>query len=625
MHEHEHEIESNNKLKIIVAAVLLVAMAFVEQKFNLSNMLKIIFYLVIYLLVGFEVLKKAFKRILKGDAFDECFLMSIATIAAFVIGEYREAVAVMLFYQIGDLFEDYAKDKSEENIVELMNIRPDKAYISKDGKVEEVNPADIEVGSILVIKNGDKVPIDGVVVEGSTELNTVALTGESIPRSVKLCDMVLSGSINMSSTIKIKTVKRFEDSTASKIIDLVKNASEKKSKSEKFITGFAKVYTPIVCLIALLIFVLPQVYSFIMYGKSDIVAWAYRAVTILVISCPCSLVVSIPLAFFASVGKASKKGILIKGTNNIETLSKLNTMIVDKTGTMTKGVFEIVAVHNEENIDEKDVLKYAAYVENYSNHPIAHCIKKEYNQSIDELKIKDCKEIGGYGLSAYVDGKYVLVGSKRLMKDNNILVKDCELSGTEVHVAVDNVYYGHIIISDVIRDEAKDTISLLKQKYVDDVIMLTGDDEKVAKAVANKIGITEYHAKLLPDDKLRYVESMYIENNKQKIAFVGDGINDAPVLVRSDIGISMGGIGSDASVEASDVVIMDDNLTKIITTLDISKRTMRVVYEIIVLSLAVKIIVLICSIFGITSMWLAVFADVGMLIICILNALRLLF
>ena len=623
MHEHEHNEELNNKIKIIVTVLLLVALYFVERNLNLGVDLIPILYLIVYLYIGDEVLKRALNGIIKGRAFDECFLMSLATVAAFILGEYREAVAVMLFYQIGELFEDYAMDKSERNIVELMNIRPDKAYVFDNGEIKDVDSANVFIDSILVIKNGDKIPIDGIIIEGSTDLNTSALTGESIPRSVKVGDTVLSGSVNISAPIKIKTIKRFEDSTASKIIDLVKNASEKKSQSEKFITNFAKVYTPIVCLLAILAFVLPQLFCIITYRELDLVAWAYRAVTILVISCPCSLVVSIPLAFFASVGKASKKGILIKGTNNIETLSKINTLVVDKTGTMTKGVFEIVAVHNEEHIEAEDVLKYAAYVENYSNHPIAKCIKKEYNKKIDENIIKDCKEIGGYGISAYVDGKYVLVGSKKLMKENNISFKDCELKGTEVHVAVDNEYYGHIIISDVIREEAKETISILKQKYIDSIIMLTGDDEKVASDVASKIGIEEYSAKLLPDDKLRYIENMYDQNKDLKIAFIGDGINDAPVLVRADIGISMGSIGSDSAVEASDVVIMDDNLKKIPIALGISKRTMKVVYEIIILSLSVKILVLICSIFGITSMWLAILADVGMLVICILNALRL--
>ena len=617
--------EINSKLKIIITVVLLIVLSLIEKYVNIGFDIIPILYLLVYLFIGDEVLKKALNGVIHGRAFDECFLMSIATLAAFIIGEYREAVAVMLFYQIGDLFEDYAMDKSENNIVELMNIRPDKAFVFDNGEVKSVDSATVDIGTILIIKNGDKVPIDGIVVEGNTDLNTAALTGESIPRVVKEGDTVLSGSVNISSPIKIQTIKKFEDSTASKIIDLVKNASEKKSQSEKFITSFAKVYTPIVCLLALIVFILPQVFFLITNKELDLVTWLYRAVTILVISCPCSLVVSIPLAFFASVGKASKKGILIKGTNNIETLSKINTLIVDKTGTMTKGVFEIVAVHNEENIAEENVLKYAAYVENYSNHPIAQCIKKEYKQSIDESKIKDCKEIGGYGLSAYIDNKYVLVGSKKLMKENGISFKDCELHGTEVHVAVDGVYYGHIIISDVIREEAKETISTLKKKYVDNIIMLTGDDEKVANDVASKIGIDEYHARLLPDDKLRYVEDKYYEEKNIKIAFVGDGINDAPVLIRSDIGISMGSIGSDSAVEASDVVIMDDNLKKIPIALGISKKTMLVVYEIIVMSLAVKIIVLLCSILGITSMWLAIFADVGMLIICIFNALRLLF
>ena len=410
----------DNRVKIIITVVLLIVLSIVDNCEIFGINFTPIFYLIVYLFIADEVLKKALRGIVNGKAFDECFLMSIATIAAFLIGEYREAVAVMLFYQIGDLFEDYAMDKSEDNIVELMNIRPDKAFVFDNGEVRATDPHTVDIGSVLIIKNGDKVPIDGIVIEGSTDLNTVALTGESIPRVVKEGDTVLSGSINNSFSIKIKTIKKFEDSTASKIIDLVKNASEKKSKSEKFITSFAKVYTPVVCLLAFVVFLLPQVFLFITNNKLDLVTWLYRAVTILVISCPCSLVVSIPLAFFASIGKASKKGILIKGTNNIETLSKINTLVVDKTGTMTKGVFEIVAVHNEKNIAEKDVLKYAAYVENYSNHPIANCIKKEYKQNIDESKITDCKEIGGYGLSAYVDNKYVLVGSKKLMKENNI-------------------------------------------------------------------------------------------------------------------------------------------------------------------------------------------------------------
>lgn len=616
--------ENKEKIRIVITTILLILIFIIKKIIYIDGYKDTILYFIPFIIIGYEIFIDAFYGIKNGEPFDECFLMSVASIGAFIMGEYTEAVAVLLLYQIGEQFEDYAVDKSEDSIEELTNIAPKKSYIFKNGEVVDIDSSLVEIGDILIIKNGDKIPIDGIVIEGETELDTKALTGESIPRTVKENDMVLSGSINLSQTIKIKTIKKFQDSTASKIIDLVKNATDKKSKSEKFIRSFAKVYTPIVCFIALLVFTLPVLTNLIMMRDLDYITWGYRALTILVISCPCSLVVSIPIAFFASVGKASKKGILIKGTNYIEALSKINTLIVDKTGTMTKGVFEVVAVHNEDGIEKEDILRYAAYVENYSNHPIAKCIKKEYKKHIDESKINNCKEIGGYGLSAYVDEKYVLVGSYKLMIENNISCKPCELNGTEVHVAINNKYYGHILISDVIRDEAKETIDTIKEKYISNIIMLTGDEKKVASHVAEEIGIKEYYSSLLPQDKLNFIEEKYKNEKSINIAFVGDGINDAPCLVRSNVGISMGNIGTDSAIEASDVVLIDDNLKKIPMALNIARKNMIVVYEIIFLSLFVKIAILILAIFGISNMWLAIFADVGMLIICILNALRLL-
>lgn len=633
--------EVKEKIKRIIITIILFIIIKIlcvnfDNIFSLINGINIlsfkkylepILYLIPYLYIGHEVIIEAFEGIKKGEALDECFLMTIATFGAFILGEFEEAVFVMFFYNFGEFFEDYAMSKSEKNIGELMDIKSDIANVVKDdGEIAAVNPEDVEIGSILLVRNGEKIPIDGIICEGQTLLNTTAITGESIPKQVKLFDEVLSGMINTESVIKIKTTKKYVDSTANKIIELVKNASEKKSNSEHFITEFARIYTPVVCILAITIFIIPVLYNvLILRADAMVKIWLYRALTMLVISCPCSLVVSIPLAFFSSVGRASKYGILVKGTTFLETLSKVDTVVFDKTGTMTKGVFEVVAVHSACNVSEEELLRRAAYVEYYSNHPIAKCIKKAYGGNINPNVVKDCKEIGGYGLSAKLGSEPLLVGSSKLMKENNIIYKECHCVGTIVHIACNNNYLGHIVISDIVKTEAKESIDKLKKLGINKTIMLTGDAKNIGEDVAKKIDIDEVYTELLPQDKENFVNALVEKKEKNSaIAFVGDGINDAPSLVRADVGISMGSIGSDAAVEASDVVIMDDNPLKLVTIIKIAKKTMLVNYEVVIISIGIKVLFLILSAMGISNMWFATFADVGVLIICVLNAMRLL-
>lgn len=625
----------NTKLYRIIITLLIFLIISIFVKNHNENKIINFLYLMPYLIVGYDVLIKAFKGIIRGAAFDECFLMAVATFGAFALGEYTEAVFVMFFYQVGEFLQDFAIGKSEKNITDLLDIRSETAnLVLADGKISVVDSKDVEVGSIVLIKNGEKVPIDGEIIEGSTLLNTSALTGESIPKKVKESDEVLSGMINTDASIKIRTTKKFDDSAASKIIEMVKNASDKKSKSENFITEFAKIYTPIVCLLAIIIFIIPTLYNALIL-KTDInefnyvKTWLYRALSMLVISCPCALLVSIPLAFFSSIGRASKYGVLIKGSNLMDTLSKIRYVAFDKTGTMTKGVFEVVAVHNEFEVTEDEIIKYAAYIEYYSNHPIAKCLRKEYKYEVDITKIKDVKEISGYGLEGYVDNDFVLVGSEKLMNERNIALNKCSSVdvGTVIHLAVNSKYLGHIVISDFIKPESRNSILALKKIGIKKCIMLTGDKKEIGENVAKEIGIDEVHTELLPNDKLKIVEDIIkTQNNKNiKVAFVGDGINDAPVLVRADVGISMGSIGSDSAVEASDVVIMDDNPMKVSTAIKIAKKTMFINYFIIIFSISIKILFLILSSLGISNMPFAIFADVGVLIICILIAISLLF
>ena len=627
----EHEEGSSNKKTIIRIAlsiiILVVGIILNKQSLNSSSIFlnsKVIvcIFLIAYLIAGYDVLIRAFKRIIKLEAMDETVLMSIATIGAIILGEYQEAVAVMLFYQVGELFQDYSYDKSKDNIKKLVNITPEYANVYRNDSISKVDPAEVAIGETIVVNPHEKVPIDGEILEGSTTLNTSALTGESIPRFVTVGDSISSGLINNENLIKIKTTKEFKNSTASKIIDLIENATEKKSTSENFISSFAKVYTPIVCLIALLTFVLPVAYQFAIQKVSpDFSTWAYRALTVLVISCPCSILISVPLAFFSSLGTASKMGILVKGSNYIEALSKVKTFAFDKTGTMTKGVFEVVGVHHV-SMEENEFFRLVSHIEFFSNHPIAKSILKYYGKEVDGNLVKDVKEIGGRGLSGIVDGKVVLAGNDKLMKDNNIDFIDCRDIGTIVHVAIDNQYAGHILIKDVIKENSEKSIKYLKQFGITKNIMLTGDREEIAKDVANKIGLDEYHAELLPDDKLSIVDKLL---KTTKLAFAGDGINDAPCITRADVGIAMGAMGSDAAIDLADIVLMDDDIIKVPTAYKLSKITMRTVYANIAFSIGVKVLVLILSIFGISNMWLAVFSDVGVMIIAVINSVRLLY
>lgn len=621
--------------RIIISAVLLVAMAVtftVLDKIGMVDLenpsvmwrcIEIVAYLIPYLVIGYDILKKAFLGIIHGEVFDENFLMAIATVGAMVLGEYKEASAVMLFYQIGELFQSYAVGKSRKNITALMDIRPDYANIEKDGKLEQVDPDDVQIGTVIVVQPGEKVPIDGKVVEGSSSLNTSALTGESVPREVHVGDEIISGCVNLTGLIKIETSKEFGESTVSKILDLVENSSMKKSRSENFITRFAKYYTPAVCIAALALAVLPPLVNIIMGNPAAWSKWIIRALTTLVISCPCALVISIPLSFFGGIGGASAKGILVKGSNYLEALSYTKYVVCDKTGTLTKGVFQVTEIHPEGGMSEADLLEKAALVESYSNHPISKSLKEAYGKEIDNNRVTDAKEISGHGVSAVVDGHEVAAGNVKLMKQMNIQAAVPTSVGTEIHVAVDGKYAGYILISDVVKPNAKEAISGLKAAGVEKVVMLTGDAKKVADAVGSELGVDEVRSELLPGDKVDEVEKLIAaKGEKEKLAFVGDGINDAPVLSRADIGIAMGALGSDAAIEAADIVLMDDDPAKIATAMKISKKTLRIVHQNIVFALVIKFACLALGAVGFVNMWWAIFADVGVMILAVLNATR---
>lgn len=621
--------------RIIISAVLLVAMAVtftVLEKTGMVDLenpsimwrcIEIVAYLIPYLIIGYDILKKAFLGIIHGEVFDENFLMAIATVGAMVLGEYKEASAVMLFYQIGELFQSYAVGKSRKNITALMDIRPDYANIEKDGKLEQVDPDDVQIGTVIVVQPGEKVPIDGKVVEGSSSLNTSALTGESVPREVHVGDEIISGCVNLTGLIKIETSKEFGESTVSKILDLVENSSMKKSRSENFITRFAKYYTPAVCIAALALAVLPPLVNIIMGNPAAWSKWIIRALTTLVISCPCALVISIPLSFFGGIGGASAKGILVKGSNYLEALSYTKYVVCDKTGTLTKGVFQVTEIHPEGGMSEADLLEKAALVESYSNHPISKSLKEAYDKEIDNNRVTDAKEISGHGVSAVVDGHEVAAGNVKLMKQMNIQAAVPTSVGTEIHVVVDGKYAGYILISDVVKPNAKEAISGLKAAGVEKVVMLTGDAKKVADAVGSELGVDEVRSELLPGDKVDEVEKLIAaKGEKEKLAFVGDGINDAPVLSRADIGIAMGALGSDAAIEAADIVLMDDDPAKIATAMKISKKTLRIVHQNIVFALVIKFACLALGAVGFVNMWWAIFADVGVMILAVLNATR---
>ena len=614
--------------RIIIAAVLLIVLHFVP----ITEIPRFICYLAVYLVIGYDIVKKAFKGIKNGQVFDENFLMAIATIGAFALavyeksGDYNESIAVMLFYQIGELFQSYAVGKSRRNITELMDIRPDYANIENDGKLEKVDPDEVEVGSVIVVQPGEKVPIDGVIVEGNSSLNTSALTGESLPRSAKAGDEIISGCINMTGVLKIKTTKEFDESTVSKILELIEESSSRKSRSENFISKFAHYYTPAVCYGALALAILPPLVNLVllhnpaMWGQ-----WIYRALTFLVISCPCALVISIPLGFFAGIGGASNTGVLVKGSNYLETLARTKYVVFDKTGTLTKGVFEVVGVHHN-TMEEKKILEYAALAESFSSHPISRSLKTAYGKEIDQKRVTDVEEISGNGVTAKVDGISVAVGNTKLMKRIGVEAVECHQVGTVIHVAIDGAYAGHILISDVLKPTSKEAIVNLKKNGIKETVMLTGDIDKVAQQVAGELGVDRVYSELLPADKVSKVEELLAKKTeKEKLAFVGDGINDAPVLSRADIGIAMGAMGSDAAIEAADVVLMDDDPMKIVKAIRIAKKCMRIVYENIYFAIGIKVICLILGAVGIANMWVAIFADVGVMIIAVLNAIRTLF
>ena len=608
--------------RIIIAAVLLVILSFLP----VDGYLKMALYMVPYLVIGYDILKKAWKGILNKQVFDENFLMAVATIGAIVLGDYKEGVAVMLFYQIGELFQSYAVGKSRRNISELMDIRPDYANIEVDGNLEQVDPDEVEIGTIIVVQPGEKVPIDGIVTEGKSTLNTSALTGESVPRDISVGEEVISGCINLSGVLKIQTTKEFGESTVSKILDLVENSSSKKSKSENFISKFAKYYTPAVCYGALALAILPPLVRLLFMGASpEWGDWIYRALTFLVISCPCALVISIPLSFFAGIGGASNQGVLVKGSNYLETLSQTKCVVFDKTGTMTRGVFEVSGIHHNEMEDAK-LLEYAALAECSSSHPISKSLQKAYNKSIDRNRVTDIEEISGHGVVAKVDGITVAAGNEKLMEKLGISYVSCSHVGTIVYLALDGKYAGHILISDVIKPHAKEAIKELKKAGVTKTVMLTGDRKNVADAVASELGIKEVYSELLPADKVTKVEELLAnKEEKDKLAFVGDGINDAPVLSRADIGIAMGALGSDAAIEAADIVLMDDDPLKISKAIKIAKKCIRIVYENIYFAIGIKVLCLILGALGIANMWMAIFADVGVMVIAVLNAIRTLF
>ena len=610
--------------RILTAAAMLIALKLIP----VTGVLQLALYLVAYLVIGYDILKKAWRGILNRQVFDENFLMAVATVGAFALaivsrsGDYVEAIAVMLFYQIGELFQSYAVGKSRRNISALMDIRPDYANIERDGQLEKVDPDEVEIGSVIVVQPGEKVPLDGVILSGASSLNTSALTGESLPRDAKAGDEVISGCINMTGVLRIQTTKAFGESTVSKILELVEDSSSHKSKSENFISKFARVYTPAVCYGALALAVLPPVVRLMLGHPAQWGEWVYRALTFLVISCPCALVISIPLSFFAGIGGASKEGVLIKGSNYLETLSQVKTVVFDKTGTLTQGVFEVSGVHHSEMENEK-LLEYAALAECASSHPISKSLQRAYGKDIDRDRVRDIQEISGKGVSAVVDGHAVLAGNDKLMALRGIPIIDCHSVGTIIHIAIDGQYAGHIVISDVVKPHAKEAIERLKHAGVEKTVMLTGDSRRVADQVAGALGVDEVHSELLPADKVAQVEKLLAgKGGKDKLAFVGDGINDAPVLSRADIGIAMGAMGSDAAIEAADVVLMDDDPLKIAKAIRISRKCIGIVYQNIVFALAVKFACLALGALGLANMWAAIFADVGVMVLAVLNAIR---
>ena len=615
--------KQKNMLYCIIVAILCIIGL---ELLPIGGTIKFVLYMVPYFIVGYDILKKAIKGIMNKQVFDENFLMAVATVGAIALGEYSEGVAVMLFYQIGELFQSYAVGKSRRNISDLMDIRPDFANIEVDGELEQVDPDEIEIGSIIVVQPGEKVPIDGIIVEGNTTLNTSALTGESLPREAKVNDEVISGCINMTGLLKIKTTKEFGESTVSKILDMVENASSKKSKSENFISRFARFYTPAVCYGALVLALLPPLVRMLFMGLDPMWNdWIFRALTFLVISCPCALVISIPLGFFAGIGGASRAGVLVKGSNYLETLASTKYVVFDKTGTMTQGVFEVSGVHHN-TMDRDELLEYAALAESYSTHPISKSLQKAYGKPILKNRVGDVEEISGNGVIAKVDDKVVAAGNAKLMERLNVKYDECHEVGTIVHIAIDNQYEGHILISDVMKPHAKEAIQALKNIGIKKTVMLTGDMNTVAKKVANDLKIDEVYSELLPGDKVTKVEELLSKKDeKEKLAFVGDGINDAPVLSRADIGIAMGAMGSDAAIEAADIVLMDDDPLKISKAIKIAKKCMKIVYENIYFAIGIKILCLILGAIGIANMWLAIFSDVGVMVIAVLNAIRTLY
>lgn len=619
--------QKKNLIRILVSAGLMIFLHFVPA----SGWIRFVLYMIPYLLIGYDILWKAIKGIIHRQPFDECLLMAIATVGAMALaisenGDYTEAIAVMLFYQIGEWFQSYAVGKSRKNITDLMDIAPEYANIEQDGHLEQVDPDDVEIGSTIVVKTGEKIPIDGVVLDGKASLDTAALTGESLPRSVHQGDEVISGCINMDGVLKICTTKAFEDSTVAKVLELIEDASSHKSHSENFITKFARVYTPIVVYSAIALAFIPPLIQCLMHTQAQWGTFLYRALTFLVISCPCGLVISIPLSFFAGIGAASHEGILVKGSNYLEILSEIKTVVFDKTGTLTKGVFEVTNIHPEK-ISADELLHMAAHVERYSTHPIANSLKKAYPNEDDDCVISDAKEIAGQGMQAMVNGKLVCVGNAKMMDAMSICWQDCKDAGTIIHIAIDGVYAGHIHISDVIKPHTKQAISELRKNGITDVVMLTGDSQKVAQRVAEEIGIQNVYSELLPQDKVKKVENLLQNKAKEndRLAFVGDGINDAPVLSRADIGVAMGAMGSDAAIEAADVVLMDDDPLKLATAIHISRKCLRIVKENIWFAIGVKVLCLILSAFGLANMWLAIFADVGVMILAVLNAMRCMF
>lgn len=606
-------------IRIIISFILFIALRIL----SLNNFYETILFLITYFIIGYDILKKAIKGILNRQVFDENFLMAIATVGAIALGEYSEGTAVMLFYQIGEWFQSYAVGKSRRNISELMDIRPDYANIEDDsGNIVQVDPDEVEIGSTIIVKPGEKIPIDGKIIEGTSSLNTSALTGESLPQEVTTNDEVISGCINITGLLKIKTTKEFGESTVSKILDMVENASSKKSKSENFISKFARYYTPAVCYSALALALIPPIINLLMGNEASWSVWIYRALTFLVISCPCALVISIPLSFFAGIGGASNSGVLVKGSNYLEALATTKYVVFDKTGTMTQGVFEVSGIHHS-TIENDQLLEYATLAESYSTHPISKSLQKAYGKPVDKTRIKDVKEISGHGVIAKIDNITVMAGNDKLMKKFNISYVDCHSIGTIVHIAIDNKYAGHILISDLIKPTAKQAIQELKNIGIKKTIMLTGDISKVANKVATDLNIDQVYSELLPEDKVTKVEELLNQKgNKEKLAFVGDGINDAPVLSRADIGIAMGALGSDAAIEAADIVLMDDDPLKIAKAIKISKKCLKIVYENIYFAIGIKVICLILGAIGIANMWLAIFADVGVMVIAVLNAIR---